>query len=141
MHMQASLLASTALTAEVGVLKQDLEGSRKELSLAKRHRVEGRQSRRRLKATFRTSGAEGARPPRAPSLALSRTPRRNLQWFRTRQAASFQEGQDAYAGDLCLSRGAGQSAGSASQRFHRRGAPHYHECGDPEGSVRQERID
>ena len=36
MHMQASLLASAALTAEVAVLKQDLEGSRKELGLAKR---------------------------------------------------------------------------------------------------------
>ncbi len=44
-------------------------------------------------------------------------------------------------GDLCPSRGIGQSAGSASQCFHRRGAPHYHECGDPEGSVRQEQID
>ena len=30
---------------------------------------------------------------------------------------------------------------SASQRFHRRGAPYYYECGGPEGSVRQERID
>ena len=36
MHMQASLLASAALTTEVVVLKQDLEGSRKELGLAKR---------------------------------------------------------------------------------------------------------
>ena len=36
MHMQASLLASTALTAEVTVLKQDLEGSKKEPGLAKR---------------------------------------------------------------------------------------------------------
>ena len=35
MHMQASLLASVALTTEVAVLKQDLEGSRKELGLAK----------------------------------------------------------------------------------------------------------
>ena len=33
--MQASLLASAALTAEVAALKQDLEGSEKELSLAK----------------------------------------------------------------------------------------------------------
>ena len=29
MHMQASLLASAALTAEVAALKQDLEGSKK----------------------------------------------------------------------------------------------------------------
>ena len=36
MRMQASLLASVALTAEVATLKQDLEGSKKELSLAKR---------------------------------------------------------------------------------------------------------
>ena len=34
--MQASLLASAALTTEVAVLKQDLEGSREELGLAKR---------------------------------------------------------------------------------------------------------
>ena len=34
--MQASLLASAILTAEVIVLKQDLEGSRKELGLVKR---------------------------------------------------------------------------------------------------------
>ena len=36
MRMQASLLTSAALTIEVAVLKQDLEGSKKELSLAKR---------------------------------------------------------------------------------------------------------
>ena len=36
MHMQASLLASAVLTAEVAVLKQDLKGSKKELDLAKR---------------------------------------------------------------------------------------------------------
>ena len=36
MRMQASLLASAALTREVAVLKQDLEGSKKELGLAKR---------------------------------------------------------------------------------------------------------
>ena len=36
MHMQASLLASAALTAEVAVLKQDLKGSQDELGLAKR---------------------------------------------------------------------------------------------------------
>ena len=35
MHMQASLLVSAALTAEVAVPKQELEGSRKELGLAK----------------------------------------------------------------------------------------------------------
>ena len=34
--MQASLLASAALTAEVAILKQDLEGSKKALFLAKR---------------------------------------------------------------------------------------------------------
>ena len=36
MGLQAALLTSAALTAEVAVLKQDLEGSRKELGLAKR---------------------------------------------------------------------------------------------------------
>ena len=35
--MQASLLASAALTAEVAALKQDLEGSKEELGLAKRN--------------------------------------------------------------------------------------------------------
>ena len=34
--MQASLLSTTALTAEVGVLKQDLERTEQELGLAKR---------------------------------------------------------------------------------------------------------
>ena len=107
----------------------------------KGHRAEGRQSRRRLKATFRTPGAKGARLPGTPSSALSRTPRRNLQWFRTRAGGPLPKGQDARAGDLCPSRGTGQSTGSASQRFHRRRAPHYYECGDQEGSVRQERTD
>ena len=36
MRMQASLLASAAQTVEVAALKQDLEGSKKELGLAKR---------------------------------------------------------------------------------------------------------
>ena len=36
MRMQASLLSTAALTMEVAVLKQDLEGSKKELGLAKR---------------------------------------------------------------------------------------------------------
>ena len=36
MRMQASLLSTTALTAEVGVLKQDLERTEQELGLAKR---------------------------------------------------------------------------------------------------------
>ena len=36
MHMQASLLASSALTVEVTALKQDLKGSKKELGLSKR---------------------------------------------------------------------------------------------------------
>ena len=40
--MQASLLASAALTAEVLVLKQDLEGSRKEPGLAKRQLEENK---------------------------------------------------------------------------------------------------
>ena len=35
MRMQASLLISATLTAEVAVLKRDLEGSKKELGLAK----------------------------------------------------------------------------------------------------------
>ena len=42
MHMQASLLASAALTAKVAILKQDLEGSRKELSLVKRQLKENK---------------------------------------------------------------------------------------------------
>ena len=36
MRMQASLLATTTLTAEVGILKQDLERTEQELVLAKR---------------------------------------------------------------------------------------------------------
>ena len=42
MHMQASLLASAALIAEVAVLKKHLEGSRKELGLAKRQLEENK---------------------------------------------------------------------------------------------------
>ena len=42
MRMQASLLASAALTAEVAALKQDLEGSKKELGLAKRQLEENK---------------------------------------------------------------------------------------------------
>ena len=42
MHMQASLLASAALTAEVVVPKQDLEGSKKELGLTKRQLEENK---------------------------------------------------------------------------------------------------
>ena len=36
MRMQASLLSTAALTAEVGVLKQDVERTERELGLAKR---------------------------------------------------------------------------------------------------------
>ena len=36
MHVQASLLSTAALTAEVGVLKQGLERTKQELGLAKR---------------------------------------------------------------------------------------------------------
>ena len=36
MRMQASLLSTAALTAKVGVLKQDLERTEKELGLARR---------------------------------------------------------------------------------------------------------
>ena len=42
MGLQAALLASAALTAEVAVLKQDLKGSRKELGLAKRQLEENK---------------------------------------------------------------------------------------------------
>ena len=42
MRMQASLLAYVALTGEVAVLKQDLEGSKKELGLAKRQLEENK---------------------------------------------------------------------------------------------------
>ena len=42
MHVQASLPASAALTAEVVVLKQDLKGSQDELGLAKRQLEENK---------------------------------------------------------------------------------------------------
>ena len=42
MRMQASLLASAALTVEVATRKQDLEGSKKELGLAKRQLEENK---------------------------------------------------------------------------------------------------
>ena len=42
MRMQASLLASAALTAEVAALKQDLQGSKEELGLAKRQLEENK---------------------------------------------------------------------------------------------------
>ena len=42
MRMQASLLTSAALTAEVAALKQDLEGSEKELDLVKRQLKENK---------------------------------------------------------------------------------------------------
>ena len=42
MRMQASLLASAALTAEVATLKQDLKGSKDELVLAKRQLEENK---------------------------------------------------------------------------------------------------
>ena len=42
MRMQASLLTSAVLTAEVTILKQDLEGSKKELGLAKRQLEENK---------------------------------------------------------------------------------------------------
>ena len=42
MHMQASLMASAALIAEVAVLKQDLKGSQDELGLAKRQLEENK---------------------------------------------------------------------------------------------------
>ena len=42
MRMQASLLTSAALTAEVTALKQGLKGSEKELGLAKRQLEENK---------------------------------------------------------------------------------------------------
>ena len=42
MRTQASLLTFAALTVEVAALKQDLEGSEKELSLAKRQLEENK---------------------------------------------------------------------------------------------------
>ena len=42
MPMQASLLTSAALTAEVAALKQDLKGSKDELGLAKRQPEENK---------------------------------------------------------------------------------------------------
>src|SRR3954468_20899801 len=47
MRMQASLLATAALTAEVGTLKQGLERSEQELSLAKRQ-LEEKEGKRYL---------------------------------------------------------------------------------------------
>ena len=40
MRMQASLLSTAALTAEVGVLKQDLRRTEQELGLAKRNTLQ-----------------------------------------------------------------------------------------------------
>ena len=45
--MQASLLATAALTAEVGVLKQDLKRTEQELGLAKRQ-LEEKEGRKYL---------------------------------------------------------------------------------------------
>ena len=42
MRMQASLLAAAAQTVELAALKQDLEGSRKELGLSKRQLEENK---------------------------------------------------------------------------------------------------
>ena len=42
MHMQASLLTTAALTAEVAALRQNLERSEKEFSLAKRQLEENK---------------------------------------------------------------------------------------------------
>ena len=42
MPMQASLLASAVLTAEVAALKKDLKGSKDELGLAKRQLEENK---------------------------------------------------------------------------------------------------
>ena len=47
MRMQASLLASAALTAEVDTLKQNLERSEQELGLAKK-RLEDNEGKRYL---------------------------------------------------------------------------------------------
>ena len=47
MRVQASLLSPAALTAEVGVLKQDLERTEQELGLAKRQ-LEEKEGRKYL---------------------------------------------------------------------------------------------
>ena len=47
MRMQASLLSTAALTAEVGVLKQDLERTEQELGFAKR-RLEEKEGKKYL---------------------------------------------------------------------------------------------
>ena len=44
MGLQAALLTSAALTAEVGALKQDLERSKQELGLAKKE-LEGKEGK------------------------------------------------------------------------------------------------
>ena len=48
MRVQASLLSTAALTAEVGVLKQDLKRTEQELGLAKRQ-LEEKEGRKYLK--------------------------------------------------------------------------------------------
>ena len=47
MRVQASLLSTAALTAEVGVLKQDLKRTEQELGLAKRQ-IEEKEGRKYL---------------------------------------------------------------------------------------------
>ena len=47
MRVQASLLSTAALTAEVGVLKQDLKRTEQELGLAKR-RLEEKEGKKYL---------------------------------------------------------------------------------------------
>ena len=65
------------------------------------------------------SGSRGSKAPEGSEFGPQlNTARGTPSGSGLRQAASFQKGQDACAGDLCPSRGIGQSAGSALQRFH-----------------------
>ena len=77
------------------------------------------------------------------SAAAERTEReeQEAQVATVRQVAPSQEGQDRDAGGLRPTGGAGQLVGGSQRHFHRGRTPHYHECGDSEGSARQERAD
>ena len=57
MNKQASLLAAAARTSEVSGLKQDLEGSKKELGLAKRQ-LEDKEGKQYLMEVYKRCGCK-----------------------------------------------------------------------------------
>ena len=61
MRMQASLLASAALTAEVAALKQDLKGSKDELGLAKRQLEENKGKRYPIRVSYKGKNVDANR--------------------------------------------------------------------------------